>query len=304
MQIALLERDRMRQEMARIDAINQRRLQMGDAFGRFENSIASVMQKISAAGYALTRAGKAMDEAACSTANHAERIHAKTLATATEASTLTGATLVLSRGLDEIESRLRTARSMVDLGEESARVTGQDVQSIQMLAREAEVALAAIRQQSDDLSRAALRASIRAVDQGESGQGFLSAQTHVARLTDDATEAAGRVAAAINRVNDVADKAAARLQAMSAHLHEAARETSEMFVVMAEQDAARRSLGDGLAGASQAMADLNQAVVDLRESLGHAQRATDEVIMTARNIFSDAKEIDLSLRSFLSEVVS
>jgi methyl-accepting chemotaxis protein len=304
MQIALLERDRMRQEMARIDAINQRRLQMGDAFGRFENGIASVMQKISAAGYALTRAGQAMDEAARSTASHAERIHAKTIATATEASTLTGATLVLSQGLDEIEQRLRAARSMVDLGEESARMTGQDVQSIQELAREAEAALAAIRQQSGDLTRAALRASIRAMDQGESGREFLAAQNHLARLTEDATEAAGRIADAITKVTDVADNAAARLQSMTSHLGQAARETSEMFVVMAEQDAARRSLGDGLAGASQAMADLNEAVEDLRESLGLAQRATDDVISTARRIFSDAQEIDQSLRSFLREVVA
>ncbi len=52
MQIALIERDRMRQEMVRIDAINQRRLAMGEAIGRLKTGIGDVMTKMGEAAEA------------------------------------------------------------------------------------------------------------------------------------------------------------------------------------------------------------------------------------------------------------
>ncbi len=81
MQIALIERDRMRQEMVRIDAINQRRLAMGEAIGRFESGIGDVMAKMGEAAEALANASDVIGRAARSAEKQADRIQQTTIAT-------------------------------------------------------------------------------------------------------------------------------------------------------------------------------------------------------------------------------
>jgi hypothetical protein len=85
---------------------------------------------------------------------------------------------------------------------------------------------------------------------------------------------------------------------------QAARETDTIALVMAEQDAARRSISDGLASASSAMTGLNDAVSELRRSLVGAETATADVVKTARRIISDAQAIDQGLRSFVREIAA
>lgn len=304
MQIALIERDRMRQEMIRIDAINHRRLEMGEAVGRFEAGMDDVMRKMNDAAKALSCASEAIGQAARSAEAQADRIHETSVATATEASLVTGATIQLTRGMAEIGQRLKSARAIVDAGEETARETGHHVTDIARLAREAEDAIGTVQGLVADLSSKALAASLDAATSGESGGGYRPAANALADLAGETTWAASRIADAINELARVADGAANRLDGMCETFGKAARETDSIALVMAEQDAARRSISDGLAGASNAMTGLNEAVTELRLSLAGAEAATSDVVRTARRIIADAQAIDQSLRSFVREVAA
>ncbi|MGL5447035.1 MAG: HAMP domain-containing protein [Rhabdaerophilum sp.] len=304
MQIALIERDQMRQEMIRIDAINQRRLAMGEAIGRFEAGMGDVMSKMSDAASALSHASETIAEAARSAEAQADRIHETSVATATEASLVTGATIQLTRGMAEIDQRLKSARAIVDAGEETARETGHHVTDIARLAREAEGAIGTVQGLVADLSGKALAASLDAVIAGEKGAGYRPAASALSDLAGETASAASRIAGAIAELTKVADGAANRLDGMCETFGLAARETDSIALVMAEQDAARRSISDGLAGASSAMQGLNEAVSGLRLSLAGAEVATADVVKTARRIITDAQAIDQSLRSFVKEVAA
>lgn len=304
MQYSLIERDRMRSEMARIDAINQRRLTMGSAISRFETGMSDVMQKISEAAKALHRAGTVMSQAARIAEEQADRIHATTITTATEASAVTGATVLLSRGIQELSQHLRSTVAIVESSDLRARETREDVSQIARLAHEAEDALSHIQQQVADMSRDVLQASIEAAAPSRSDGGFLGAAQGLAALTAQTGRATARIGEVIAHVGQVADTASGRLTTMRESFGQAQRDAAEMAVVMAEQDAARRAISDGLAGASLAMADLNESVDALRKSMSSAQRATDDVIDVARTILSDAQAIDNGLRSFVREVAA
>ncbi|MBN8534222.1 MAG: methyl-accepting chemotaxis protein [Rhizobiales bacterium] len=302
MQFALIERDRMRQEMIRIDAINQRRLAMGEAVSRFEAGMDDVMGKMHDAAVALTRASDAIGRAARSAEAQADRIQATSVTTATEASLVTGATIQLTRGMAEIDQRLRSARAIVDAGEVSAREAGHRVIDITRLAREAEDAISAVQGLVADLSSKALAASLDAAAAGESGRGYSPASGALSKLAGETSSAASRISDAISELAKVADGAAERLDGMCETFGLAARETDNIALVMAEQDAARRSISDGLASASSAMTGLSDAVSELRFSLVGAENATSDVVKTARSIIADAQAIDQSLRSFVREI--
>jgi methyl-accepting chemotaxis protein len=303
MQIALIERDRMRQEMIRIDAINQRRLAMGAAVGRFESGIGDVMAKMGEAAEALGRSGEAIGQAARSAEEHANRIQQKTLAGAQEATFATGATLQLTRGIAEIEQRLKSTRAAVETGGETARAAGLDLEGLTRLAGEAEDALEEIQGLVADLAQGALSASMEATRVAGS-TGFSTAAGALARFTAETAGAAERLGAAVAQVTAVAELQAERISALGETFGQASRDTAEMAVVMAEQDAARRSISEGLAGASGAMTGLNEAVEELRLSLQGAAGATQDVLRVARTMIADAQAIDTGLRSFVREVVA
>lgn len=304
MQIALIERDRMRQEMVRIDAINQRRLAMGEAIGRFEAGMDDVMGKMSDAAAALSRASEAIGHAARSAEQQADRIQRNSVATATEASLVTGATIQLTRGMAEIGERLKSTRAIVSAGGETMREAEDDVIGITRLAHEAEDAIGAVQSLVADLANKALVASLNAAEAGEVGRGFRPAATALSVLAADTASATARIAHAITALTQIADGAASRLDGMRETFGQAARETDTIAVVMAEQDATRRAISEGLASASGAMAGLNEAVLELRQSLSGAESATSDVVKTARRIVVDAQAIDVSLRSFVREVAA
>lgn len=304
MQFALIERDRMRQEMIRIDAINQRRLAMGDAVGRFEAGMDDVMGKMNDAATALARASEAIRQAARSAEAQADRIQETSVATANEASLVTGATIQLTRGMAEIDQRLKSARAIVDAGEVSAREAGHQVSDITRLAREAEDAISAVQGLVADLSSKALAASLDAAASGEGGQGYRPAAGALSKLAGETTSAASRISDAIVELAKVANGTVERLDGMCETFGQAARETDTIALVMAEQDAARRSISEGLASASSAMTGLNEAVSELRRSLVGAETATADVVKTARRIIADAQAIDQGLRSFVREIAA
>lgn len=303
MQIALIERDRMRQEMVRIDAINQRRLAMGDAIGRFENGMGDVMAKMGEAANALAHASDVIGKAARSAERQADRIQRTTIATAQEATMVTGATLQLTRGLAEIETRLKSTRAAVESGEQTTRAAENDICDLSRLAGEAELALTHIQNLVADLSQNALSASLDAAGKASAG-GFSTASGALSRFTAETAEAAERLGAAVAQVAAVAENQARRMDDLGESFGRASRDTAEIAVVMAEQDAARRSISDGLASASSAMAGLNEAVDELRVSLQGAEGATQAVLRAARTMIADAQAIDASLRSFVREVAA
>ncbi|CAN1542683.1 HAMP domain [Rhabdaerophilaceae bacterium] len=304
MQYALIERDRMRMEMVRIDAINQRRLLMGSAIGRFESGMSDVMHKISDAAKALQNAGSVMGKAARSAEEQADLIHATTIATAAEASAANGATALLSRGIMEINERLRSARAIVDSGDAQAREARDDIEQIARLALEAEDALSQIQRQVADMASDVLKASLQAVRPENSESGVAGAARGLVGLTENAALATARMSEAITNVSAVAEAASSRLAILRQGFGQAQRDTAEIALVVAEQDAARRAISDGLAGAALAMSNLNEAVEGLRRSMSSAQRATDDIIDVARSILSDSQAIDTSLRSFVREVAA
>jgi methyl-accepting chemotaxis protein len=301
MQIALIERDRMRQEMIRIDAINQRRLAMGEAIGRFESGIGEVMAKMGEAAEALGNASEVIGHAARSAEKQADRIQQTTIATAQEATLVSGATMQLTRGLAEIETRLKSTRAAVESGEETARAAEHDVLGLSRLAGEAEAAIAQIQNLVADLAQGALSASLGAA---QATGGFSGAASALARFTQETAGAAERLGAAVAQVAAVADVQARRIGDLGESFGRASRDTAEIAVVMAEQDAARRSISEGLASASSAMNGLNEAVNELRESLQGAETATQAVLRAAHTMIADAQAIDSGLRSFVREVAA
>jgi methyl-accepting chemotaxis protein len=304
MQLSLGERDRMRQEMVRIDAINQRRLLLDTAVARFEDGMAVVMKDISDTVRALSETNAVIDAAARQADTQVEKIRNASMATATRATVVSRTTLEMSHTIREIARRVRNTSSVVLQSETRARAVEEKLGEFTSVAQGAEDAIGVLQGLTADLAQIGLRASLDAAAAGEAGGEFSPFAASIDALAARAVEATDLITQALGRLGDVADGAYGAIGEVTSELGEALRETEEISVAIEEQDAATKEIADGLTNSANALLSLADAVDQLRQNMTHAQTASADFVQTARRIADDAKTIDDGIRSFVREVVA
>lgn len=304
MQISLIERDRMRQEMVRIDAINQRRLVMDRALSRFESGMGTVMQSISGTLVVLNRTNDQLANASREAEAQASLILSSTEESTSNASTVSGVTMKLSENIAEIGTRVKNTNSVVHRGGDCVRVTEGHIGELAELANGAQSAIGMLQELVADLGKVSLKAAMDAAGKPEAGKGFAAMADSVRIIAVQSGEAAGRIAEEIARLGGIADRAASALREAQSVLGDAVLETSEIAVVVAEQNAATREIASGLAASAGAMIGLSNAVETLRLNIAGAHESTNEFVATARKMAEDANLIDESVRSFIREVAA
>ena len=304
MQVSLAERDRMRQEMVRIDAINQRRLVLDTAVACFEDGMAVVMKNISDTVHVLAESNEMLDLAARQADLQAEKIRNTSVVTASRTTMASKTTAELSRTIRAIGERVRNAGSSVHQSEAHARVAESKLGEVTSVAREVEDAIGALQGLVADLGHLSLKASMEAVASGEAGRVFSPLAQSVNALSLKATDATDVIIRELARLGEIADDAHEEIGEVKDVLGNALRETREISVAVEEQDAATREIAEGLTNSASALLGLAEAVDHLRASMASAHEASTEFVLTARRIAEDAKSIDGSIRTFVRDVVA
>lgn len=304
MQVSLAERDRMRHEMVRIDAINQRRLVLDNAVARFEDGVAVVMKNIADTVYALSESTEALDVAARQADQQAERIRNTSVLTASRTSVVSSTTQELSQSIRAIAERLRSTGTVVTLSEEHVRAAETQIGEVTHVAGEVEVALAALQGFVADMGHQSLRASLEAVAATENGAEHAAVARAVGELAAKASQATEAISEELRRLTRHAGGAHAEIGEIKGVLGHALRETQAISVAVEEQDAATREIAEGLSNSALALGGLAEAIDQLRASMASAHEASTEFVLTARKMADDAKSIDGSVRKFVREVVA
>lgn len=304
MQVSLAERDRMRQEMVRIDAINQRRLVLDNAVARFEDGMAVVMKNIADTVHTLGESNEVLDKAARQADQQAEKIRNTSVVTASRATVVSHTSLELSHTIRAIAERIRNTGTVVTQSEEHARAAEIKLGEVSMVAGEVEDAIAALQGFVADLGHLSLKASLEAVAAGEAGQAFSPMAQSVSALAIKAGEVTDIISRELTRLGEVASGAHDEIGEIKGVLGNALRETREISVAVEEQDAATREIAEGLANSAGALTELAEAVDYLRANMASAHEASADFVLTARRIADDAKSIDGSVRKFVRDVVA
>lgn len=302
MQVSLIERDRMRQELMRIDAINQRRLVLDSAVAHFEDGMAIVMKNINDTVHALSDTNEALDNAARQADAQAERIRNTTVVSADRASNASRSTLELSRTNREIGEKIRHASAVVNRSGDHVRIAEAKLSEVSGVTQQVEYAIRELQQHLADLGAMGLKASFEALAASEQGGSPAQLARSIEGVAGKTAEAVAIIAHEFHRLIDITDTATSEIGEVRGVLGAALQETSEIAVAVAEQDAAAREIAEGLSGSAQAMGTLADSVDQLRASMNAAHEASSEFVQAARRIVDDAKSIDGSIRSFVREV--
>ena len=296
LQASLVERDRLRQEMARIDAINQRRLVLDGAVSRFEDGISVVLRNIGSTLQALALTADALSAAARQTRRQAEAILSASEHSASRATEASSATDSLDEGIREIVDRIRSTAEAVHAGEDRVREMESRLASATPLRGEAESALAGLQSLLADLNTEALRLAGRAA-RGEGADAPVDFATRSLVLRDALESALGGLREAFDR----AEQEAAQTRGL---LGSAYAETRAIAVVAEEQRGVASAIREGLEAAASALAGLDGAVLELRRSVEQAQEASTDFVQSARKMAEDAQSIDAGIRSFVRDVAA
>jgi HAMP domain-containing protein/uncharacterized protein YoxC len=300
MQSALIERDRMRQEMVRIEALNARRHVLDAALSRFETSMAGAMGNITRTMQTVGQTNSVLDRATRETAQQAESIRDASQETSTRASAVANAALHLSTSIREMDQRARSMRDGVHESEGHALLAEHQIGEVATSTRHAEEALRQIHDLVANLARLSLGVSLK------SGQNVhnLAEIAQFNTIAAKAVEAAAITEAEIARLGDVAEGATLSIAEMKGGLGVALDNMAEITVILAEQGATTREMTESLGIASEALGGLADAVEKIRAAMADAQDASSDFITLARLIAQDARLVDASVRDFVKDVAA
>ncbi|HRE21408.1 MAG TPA: methyl-accepting chemotaxis protein [Rhabdaerophilum sp.] len=302
MQVSLIERDRMRQELVRIDAINQRRLVLDSAVANFEEGMVVVMKNINDTVHALSDTNEVLDAAARQADAQAERIRNTTMASASRASNASHSTLALSRTNREIGEKIRHTSEVVHQSGDHVRAAEAKLSEMSDVTQQVESAIGELQRHLADLGTMSLQVSLEALSASERGGSSAQLARSIEGVAGRTADAVAVIAREFGRLAAITDSATGEIGEVKGVLGAALRETSEIAVAVAEQDAAAREIAEGLSNSAQAMVTLADSVDQLRTNMNAAHEASNEFILAARRIVDDAKSIDGSIRSFVKEV--
>jgi hypothetical protein len=300
MQTALIERDRMRQEMVRIEALNARRHVLEAALARFEHGMAGAMGNIARIMNTLGQTNAVLDRTAKETAQQVSSICDASQETSTRASAVAHAAIHLSNAMREIDLRARSTRDGVHESEGHAQLAENQLWEVTSSTRNAEEALSHIHQLVADLARRSLGISLKSGENVHS----LAEIAQFNALAAKAAEAAAITEAELARLGTVAEGATLSISDMKGGLGHALENMAEITVMVAEQSATAREMTESLCAASHALSGLTEAVERIRTSMGEAQDASDDFVTLARMIAQDARMVDESVRIFVRDAAA
>lgn len=296
----LQERDRMRAEMVRIDAINQRRAQLAGALARFESGIGAVLSDLGEALQRVDRSRLALDTVAEEANRRMERVRASAVATAASTQAMNGATLSLSEQIGEIGRRTRDTRNAVGAGVSHLDHADRALAEAAGCARDAGDDLVRLHELVSGFSLRLLRLVQHEPSPGNAGSSALSFTDFAAESRDLSVH----VLDGLGRMQALMQASSAGLGASRDTLGTADQHVGEIALVAAEQGAAAREIATCLANAATAMAALNEAADQFGDSLAGAHDATGEIIAIARRMLEDARQIDQGVRSFIADAAA
>ncbi len=303
MQSALAERERMKQEMIRIDVINQRRLHLDGVVTKFESGLSNVMRDMGETVGVLARSNQMMERAARQAESYAEQIRSTSLATASNTSLVGRATLELSNAIRDVGRRVKATSGAFSETEAQTQGVEAKLSEITAAAGEVEAGLSLMQDAIADIGKIGLGTSLEAAQSAHPGR-VAPLAISISGLAQNAGQAANSILQHMALLVQKAEEANLAMGGVKGVLGRAYREVSAISVAVEEQNATAREIFEGLANASMALSALAEAVDSLRENMSEAHGASTEFFNTTHRMAEDAKAIDRSLRIFVREAVA
>ena len=301
---SMIETERLRadQEAQKERAARERRQAMLDLAAKFESSVGSIVEGVSAAATELQSTAQAMTAAAEDTTRQSTTVAAASEQATQNVQTVASAAEELSASIREISQQVTQASSMINDGVQQATLSSDQVRGLTAAAEKIGDVVKIISDIASQTNLLALNATIEAARAGEAGKGFAVVASEVKALANQTARATGEIGAQIKAIQSATQDSARSIQSIAETIGKVSEVATAIASAVEEQGAATQEISRNVIQAAQGTQEVSGNISGVSQAAQQTGAAATQVLASAGELSQNGEILKAQGQSFLQEV--
>jgi methyl-accepting chemotaxis protein len=300
--MAEAERLRAEQEQSKARAAAERREAMLTLAERFEASVGSLVNGVTAAATELEATAQAMSASAEQTSRQSTAVAAASEQATQNVQTVATATEELSASIHEIGQQVTQSTGMIGEAVGQAERSNTQVQGLTQAAQKIGDVVKLINDIAGQTNLLALNATIEAARAGDAGKGFAVVASEVKALANQTAQATEEIAAQVRAIQEASQASAQSIQGIAGTVAKVNEVATAIAAAVEEQGAATQEISRNVQQAAKGTQEVSTNISGVNEAATQAGAATAQVLASAGELSRNGEQLKLQVETFLREV--
>ncbi|MEE7462834.1 chemotaxis protein [Methylobacterium fujisawaense] len=262
---------------------------------RFEQSVGSIIGRVSSSANELQATAQQLTAAARETAIQSTAVAAAAQESAANVDTVAAAAEELGSSVQEIGRQVQGSSSLAQVAVGEADQTAILVQALRQNSVRIGDMVGLISNIASQTNLLALNATIEAARAGEAGRGFAVVASEVKELANQTAKATEEIAGQIGEIQGVTDQAVAAIGGITGRIREINAVATSIAAAVEEQGAATQEIVRNVAQASAGTSEVTG-------NIGAVAQVSEETGLSATQVLSAASELSRQSEHLTAEV--
>lgn len=301
----MIENERMSEEqrIAREKREN-RATKLEKLTSSFGENVSRVLSNVteSAAGMEVT--ARTMTATAEQTANQAQIVATAAEEATNNVQTVASASEELSSSIQEISRQVSQSTNIANTAVAEVSNTNQKVNGLAKAANKIGEVVEMITDIADQTNLLALNATIEAARAGEAGKGFAVVASEVKNLANQTAKATEEISTQISNVQGATQDAVVAIGNIGNTINQLNEISSAIAAAVEEQGAATQEIARNVEQAASGTTEVSATILEVTEATKLTDSSSNEVLVAASGMSSEADSLKKQVETFLSEIKS
>jgi methyl-accepting chemotaxis protein len=300
----MIEADRLRAEQAQSEAraVAQRKADMHQLAGRFEDAVGEIIETLSSSSTELEAAAKTLSRTAESTQELSGVVSAASEEASTNVQSVASATEEMSSSVTEISRQVQDAAKIAGAAVDQAQKTNDRVHTLAQAATRIGDVVELINTIAGQTNLLALNATIEAARAGEAGRGFAVVASEVKALAEQTAKATGEISHQIADIQAATQDSVVAIKEISGTIGRISEISSAIAAAVEEQGMATQEISRNIQQAAQGTHQVASNITDVQQGATETGSASSQVLASAQTLSNDSARLKTEVEKFLSTV--
>ncbi|MFK4661274.1 methyl-accepting chemotaxis protein [Bradyrhizobium ottawaense] len=300
----MIEADRLRAEQAQSEAraAAQRKADMHQLAGRFEDAVGEVIETLSSSSTELEAAAKTLSRTAESTQERSSMVVAASEEASTNVQSVASATEEMSSSVTEIGRQVQDAARIAGAAVDQAQKTNDRVSKLSQAATRIGDVVELINTIAGQTNLLALNATIEAARAGEAGRGFAVVASEVKALAEQTAKATGEISHQITDIQAATQDSVVAIKEISGTIRRISEISSAIAAAVEEQGMATQEIARNVQQAAQGTHEVASNITEVQQGATETGSASSQVLASAQMLSNDSARLKTEVEKFLTTI--
>lgn len=295
------QEEQRRKDEANAEAQRQVLLAVAD---RFEQSIHSVVQGVSAAAAQLKASSQSLTEIAANTSHEAATVSITSGEATVQVEAVVGEARGLATSIEDVRQQVTRSSGIAARAVGEAEVCTVSVEALTSAAGKVEAVIGLINAIAKQTQLLALNATIEAHRAGELGKGFIVVADEVKALANQTSRATGDIAVLVQQIQAATHDTAETISGIGRTIGEMDSISQEISIAVDEQGRATRAISCNSDDLSMAIGNVSHRILAVTDAAGRTGQASEDVFGAASGLQEQAAILAREVETFLASIRS